>query len=381
MNKQNKLARNAVRLRRAQNKRKDEPNKPKSKQSRKRLISRIVALFGCLLLASALVVPCFAAQPNNAVTDFDSLRDSFGVARDNSYLELFGSSNVSYSRFRSVYDSWFDFASDYTVFSSGNVSYISGASISDYSFLSDSSESSSLSFELWVHDVDIYFYLVNAITSQVKLDYYSRYCDIRFLFENYGVPIIEAYFYFDDEEVFSMSYRAETDLYELRSVRILGTDYMQLAEIGDFSLSLGFQQNFDVGFCSDLSKLFFGSTKLVFPRSELTVFDSAWNSGKELGIKLEKDGYIAGFNDGNSDYSTGFNDGYNDALGQISSGDYGRNLLGNAFAAPFEAVTGIELVSWHTQSGGVISITLGTVFSAIIGVSLFIFFLKMFAGG
>lgn len=61
MKNNNKLARNAIRARKAQKKRANEQDKPKQG---KRWLSRLLALIGCLLLVSALALPCFADYVN-----------------------------------------------------------------------------------------------------------------------------------------------------------------------------------------------------------------------------------------------------------------------------------------------------------------------------
>lgn len=122
-------------------------------------------------------------------------------------------------------------------------------------------------------------------------------------------------------------------------------------------------------------------------------YQLGYDDGNRFGYQL---GYDDGYAEGDSDgYERGYDagylegqqsdgayqNGYNAALNDIDSGDFGRNLLGGGFIAPFDAVMSIKLVSWTLESGTQISITIGTIFSAIVGVSLFIWFLKLFAGG
>lgn len=76
MNKRNKLARNAIRARKAKNKRANEQDKPKKG---KRWLTRLGTFIGCLLLVSALVVPCFADEVNTTVLDYTP---SYGSALD-----------------------------------------------------------------------------------------------------------------------------------------------------------------------------------------------------------------------------------------------------------------------------------------------------------
>ena len=122
-------------------------------------------------------------------------------------------------------------------------------------------------------------------------------------------------------------------------------------------------------------------------------YDDGNRFGYQLGfddgyIKGEIDGYdngyAVGYNDGYSEnifYADAYNDGYYDAVSEVKSGDFGRNFLSGVFTAPLKALENFTLVSWRTQSGTTISISLITILSAIVGLSLFIWFLKMFAGG
>lgn len=80
--------------------------------------------------------------------------------------------------------------------------------------------------------------------------------------------------------------------------------------------------------------------------------------------------YDVGFGDG---YDVGHIDGYNAG---VSSG-IGENLLGSSLLAPVNALN--SLVIYTAPSG--FSITVWGVFSTLIGVGLFIWFIKLFAGG
>lgn len=99
------------------------------------------------------------------------------------------------------------------------------------------------------------------------------------------------------------------------------------------------------------------------------------------------DGYYKGVEDGRNEVinefegNTDFEKGYNAAVREIEDGDFGRNLLGGIFSAPIDALREFTLVEWVTESGVEVSIDLLTVFSAFVGVSLFVWFLKLFAGG
>lgn len=77
----------------------------------------------------------------------------------------------------------------------------------------------------------------------------------------------------------------------------------------------------------------------------------------------------------------GIDEGYQNGLNVGQSSTVGKNLIGDAFRAPFEALKSFTLVEWTTESGQEISISIMSVFYTIIGISLFIWFLKLFSGG
>ena len=68
-------------------------------------------------------------------------------------------------------------------------------------------------------------------------------------------------------------------------------------------------------------------------------------------------------------------------MNEIDSGEFGYNLIGGVLSAPFAFLSEFTLVEWTTNSGAFVSISLGEVVSAAIGVALFVWFLKLFAGG
>ena len=56
-------------------------------------------------------------------------------------------------------------------------------------------------------------------------------------------------------------------------------------------------------------------------------------------------------------------------------------VLGGMFSAPIEALKSFTLVEWTTNSGLEVSLNVFMIVSAVIGLSLFIWFLKLFSGG
>lgn len=124
-------------------------------------------------------------------------------------------------------------------------------------------------------------------------------------------------------------------------------------------------------------------------------FDAGYELGKEHGIE---EGYDYGYNRGETDgfaagqkvgYEAGlkaenneaFQNGYNKAVSEIDSGEFGRNFLANVFNAPMHAMNEFVIASWQTPGGDTMHITLGLVLGSVIGLMIFVWFLKMFAGG
>lgn len=106
-----------------------------------------------------------------------------------------------------------------------------------------------------------------------------------------------------------------------------------------------------------------------------------YNSGYQAGFE---DGKVSGYDEGyhaglmtNPSYDEAYNAGYADGVGEISSGEWGANLLGDTLSAPIKALN--EFVIVTTPSG--FDITLGLVVGCTIALTLFLAFLKMFAGG
>ena len=76
-------------------------------------------------------------------------------------------------------------------------------------------------------------------------------------------------------------------------------------------------------------------------------------------------------------FEKGKKEGYQNGLSMGESSAVGQNLLGDILSAPIRALDNLVIID--TPSG--FSISVWNIFSALIGVALFIWFLKMFAGG
>lgn len=116
----------------------------------------------------------------------------------------------------------------------------------------------------------------------------------------------------------------------------------------------------------------------LFGNSTVTNYPS-FIAGREVGNEAGYDeGYNVGYTEGaGATESEAYDAGYNYAMQSISSGQFGQNLLGETLSAPIKALNQFTLVT--TPSG--FNITLGLVVGCAIALTLFIAFLKLFAGG
>lgn len=104
-------------------------------------------------------------------------------------------------------------------------------------------------------------------------------------------------------------------------------------------------------------------------------YNKGVKDGEAFGYEQgRKDGYYEGIL---VDYEQAYNEGYYNGQQDIDSGTWGENLLGHTLSAPIRALNQFTLVT--TPSG--FNITLGLVVGCAIALTLFIAFLKLFAGG
>lgn len=84
-------------------------------------------------------------------------------------------------------------------------------------------------------------------------------------------------------------------------------------------------------------------------------------------------GYTAGYDKGKAE---GYDEGFDAGVGATESESFGKNLLGTTLNAPIDALNQFVLF----ESDGK-AVTLGGVVGAMLALSIFVLFLKMFAGG
>lgn len=383
MKKQNKLARNAVRLRKAQNKRKDESNKPKPKQSRKRLISRIVALFGCLLLVSALVVPCFAVKPDIAGTRFEIEWELFTAVRSEDYNQLFQSS---------AYDTLLAYhaspSREFVAFGTA-YEYLTGGTVNNGALPFDrfkteliDAEGTAAEFTSKSDGITVSAFAKSSINQNTLLQIVGDGFTIQFVGIDFDadLPIMEVDFLYDDELIFSMLYHAINGVWTFRTMTI-GESTYTLGSLSEFSICVASVNNQNVNFANSLALLFFGEAKVVYPKSEYSMALQVYERMYEEGLDIADDYYEAGLGDGSNDYEQGrldgFKQGYDEAVAEIDSGEYGENLLGNMFSAPVKALDEVVIAALPDGT----KITIMGALSAGVALSLFLAFLKKFAGG
>lgn len=100
-----------------------------------------------------------------------------------------------------------------------------------------------------------------------------------------------------------------------------------------------------------------------FENGAIGGYDNGYSDGKDYGQEV-------GYDEG---YKIGHHDGYNLA----ASESFGENLLGDLLNAPMNALN--KWVLYTAPNGTVV--TMGGVFGALIALTIFVIFLRMFAGG
>lgn len=114
--------------------------------------------------------------------------------------------------------------------------------------------------------------------------------------------------------------------------------------------------------------------------SNSAALDQARQEGYDQGYA---EGYQSGYSSGTSSSAItqarqeGYNEGYAAGRNSTDSENLGQNLLGDTLSAPMDALNDFTL--YESSSG--FEVTLGLVLGGVISLTLFIAFLKIFAGG
>lgn len=391
-----RLARNTIRARKANKKRTNEQDKPKT---RKMWITRLFALAGCLLLVSALVVPCFA----------DALEErSNSGEREVNFLEVLSSfrDTITTNDKQLVIDSFTDSLGsgffDYSYFNGGNIAY----NITSWFYY----ESGVVTREVLEH---VYVsFLINGLSITLPQGRDLCQCTVFYDFSispNDNRSSLLITFRSTEEFVGNVcqiqyngtvsggtlsGYTANLYLTSVTSDFIetdfdIEEDVLTVGLLADYySPGISLQQQLSL-----LNSLFLNanSNEPSNPHQFYQGFLGGYSYGYGDGYSEGNDdgreqgyneGYTHGYNNGIKD-GTGldYTEGYNQAIRDIEDGDFGRNFLSGIFNAPMDAMNEFVIASWETPGGNTMRITLGAVLGACIGVSIFVWFLKMFAGG
>lgn len=121
---------------------------------------------------------------------------------------------------------------------------------------------------------------------------------------------------------------------------------------------------------------------MLYPQGADDFYNQGFEAGKQEGYS---EGYLAGSQAGsesnyNTGYNAGYSEGYTDGRNSTDSENFGQNLLGQTLRVPFEALNQFTIYD-PDGNGPILPVTLGLVVGGAICMTLFIAFLKMFAGG
>ena len=391
MNRNNKFAKGAVRERKARKERAHEQDKPKRC---KRWQRRLLALFGCLLLVSALVVPCFADSPTPP--DYS---DEWRVRWDRLLADIHDvyedrHNNPSFFYMIDYAAGWFDFFNygSYEVFVSDFL--VLGVNYADIDAVLG--EGGGLLNEM---DVDVFWSFPGegdvhddggSFTIQISLDE-SDYLEIEVYDKatlTYYVSL--SYLYSDRDDLCELQrvsvreFNQGEPYYQVWAKEPQG-DELDLNDYNDynFSISIGFTKGTDLRFAAQFFQVLYGEEGYIvsYPTVEYGAISEGFADARALGSTLVNRAFQAGYDLSEGGYDTGYQEGFTEALNQVGSDEFGRNFLKSVFSTPFEILQNFTLVSWQKADGSMVEITLLTLFSACVGLSLFVWFLKTFAGG
>lgn len=361
----------------------------------KKLIARIGAILACVLLVGSLAIPAFAddvtPQPQTLATV------PIGTAQQIFEDMLATANNYAFQNLYSYYLGYGDtrfFTMDYLV--SGTVS--NGSAALPFT-LTVGEDTTSIFVQIPIDAVSYEFYLNSDATptynnvvsgGSINVTINANTTD--------GYMVTVAYVPQGQlSATFSFIYKGTTQDYL--------TPYIIQAEGNNITATMSMA---NIAFTiarasSEWSPMLTTVCALLFDDSTPNQLDNVLFSPKQFYYGLNEsynlgydDGYRVGFGAGYDEgYDDGYDQGYDEGLGDntayqsgydaavrdIDSGEFGRNFIGNVLKAPFDALNTFTLVQWTTAEGTTITISLAAIISAAIGVSLFIWFLKVFAGG
>lgn len=353
----------------------------------KKLLTRILAIVAItLVLATTLIFPTFAVEfPYDDITDAGS--SSEDVAR---YWRLY---NGLADQYRGVFS-----VPIYQDPEGGYIEslyqYVGYRGITDTPMLANGFAPTSIAPDniLWgAGDASYYFskILFFPIANREELDDYFDYffydCfnqvvfhypeveDEPFVIGLYGEdpsnPNFPCYF-----EMY-YTYNANNGMYDFDKFYIVAPGISQgQHDLTEFDLQFVFFGSLQ----ASSAPYVFRDAKVIYPQLYLggayvdTDDEAIQNAIKSAEEKAYKNGYEQG-----QLASDNYKKGFNDATRTMSDQTFGENFLGNLFSAPLRALNSFTLIT--TPNG--VDITLGGILAACIALTVFIAFLKLYAGG
>lgn len=372
----------------------------------KKIWARIGAILACVLLVGVLAVPCFADEvqivadevqvpappPNGYTPPYGSAVDEFTASLDPRANNRSYTSLIDY--YRGYGDSRFF---DIKTLVVGLMDVMNNA---DYTvtlpnFVTNSSSDSTVNFsvDLYCDYANFSLYTTDLTPNPVLSDYYNS-GRFNFLFYFSGDSVMLDLYYYTHNPLPEFGFRfngtsSDQIILSLTSFFYTTQSYTP-ADIYRFELAVAVS-NDDNGLAIPfLSELFYSvapyyySQKVYSPYDFYQGFKKSYNLGY---ADAERYAYQYGFTDGYDEgYNMGYEEGiriggsyelgYNDAVKDIDSGEFGQNLLGEAFSAPINALSRFTLV--RLPNG--LAITAANLISAVIALTLVMAFFRIYGG-
>lgn len=394
------------------------------KKINKKLLARIGAILACVLLVGALVVPCFADETE---TQAESTLDREAVlaafcelyhldSTSPLYEALFDMLAVTFEEAPMLYQ--FRLALEQDVLNP-QTQFLTYGYTAPFDYYDDVIVCNT--FDNSMYDLGNGHWSTSYTTSGDNRFLYLKYFTLRDDQESaQSIETLRIRFRIDKNTLQITEVTVELkDLYNLT----LASDNVVIASVGsrmsvapiDYCISNGFlRSEVSVGydtFESILDKGYSGGYQNGFNAGHEQGIQEGYNSGYNNGFEVGRaDGYHSGYIQGSSDayydgyddgyyegfsegeesgyqmgrkegYDNGYEEGYGAGINTQQSAILGKNLLGDIFSTPIEALNNFTLIDWELSSGKQVTITLGAILGAALAVVFVMWFLKLFAGG
>ena len=426
----NNLARNTVKIRKRQ--RAQEEKTKKKRALSKAVIARISAVLACVLLVGALAVPCFAgtieADREEAKYYRDRLLEMYDIQDDKPLYHLLNPycDALYLTESPTIYQVRLNWEQEYL---NSNMLFLT------YNYTEPFGDWENVVVGNWI-DGSMYplgagywstSYTTTGDNRFLYLKYNSyRYDDgsvtetlrIRFKINKNTFQILEVTAELKDiynvnipgddviiASVGSKQYNAPIDYGILNGLLLVDValDYEGFKEFVDLSDTAGYDNGYSNGYTDGYDEAYnvgcvdgyVDGYQVGFSEGREEGENIGYNKGKTEGLNEGRDdglnegialGYNAGYEKGHIDgvasgkgqgytlgYVVGYDDGYDVGVTEQQSALLGKNLLGDTFSAPINALNDFGLVT--LPSGQVI--TLGGLLACVIGLALFLALIKI----